>query len=426
MRNFKLFFATTMVCSFLTAATFSQNPNPKLSLVEVAVKSKIEATTLLSQGFDIDFKSKKSPNTVRIIAKQSDLNKLSQLGYNFNVIHDDLAKLQQERLSAPKTKSLEIGQGSMGGYFTYEELLEYIDSIHTAYPNIMSTPISIGQTVEGRDILAYKISDNPEVDEEEPRVLIDWLHHAREPMSIVAPLYYAEWLLDNYGTNELATYLVDNRETWFVPILNIDGYVYNQEIEPNGGGMWRKNKRDNDGNEIFNPGNDGVALNRNYGYGWGYDNVGSSNDPSAETYRGASAFSEPESEAIRQFCIEKGFKTALNFHTFGDLMIYSEQPDGATFPDHPIFQEYAHDATKPNGYVYGNGTETVQYVSNGDTDSWMYGEQTEKEKIMALTPEIGNEFDYFWAPTSRIAELAQENLYTQQYISMAAGTFLKN
>ena len=425
MKNFKHLIAATLAFCFLTATAFSQSQNPKFSLVEVAVKNKIEKTKLLSHGFDVDFKSKKSTNKVCIIAKQSDMNKLSRLGYNFSVIHDDLTKFQQERLSTPKTKSLELGQGSMGGYFTYDEVLEYIDSIHTAYPNIMSTPISIGQTIEGRDILAYRISDNPEVDEDEPRVLIDGLHHAREPMSIIAPLYYAEWLLDNYGTNEMATYIVDNREIWFVPILNIDGYVYNQEIAPNGGGMWRKNKRDNDENNNFSPNNDGVDLNRNYGYGWGYDDIGSSPDPSSETYRGTSAFSEPESEALRQFCIDKGFKTALNFHTFGDLMIYSEEPDGSTFPDHSIFQEYGHDATKPNGYIYGNGTETVKYVTNGDTDSWMYGEQTEKGKIMAFTPEIGNEFDYFWAPTSRIAELAQENLHTQQYISLAAGSYLK-
>ncbi|MDA3865159.1 MAG: M14 family zinc carboxypeptidase [Salinivirgaceae bacterium] len=425
MRKLKLFFAATIAFCLLSAAAFSQNQAPKFSLVEVAVKSMVETTRLLSQGFDIDFKSKTQLNKVRIIAKQSDLSRLSQLGYNYSVIHNDLAKFQQERLIQPKTKSLEIGQGSMGGYFTYDELLEYMDSIQTEYPDIMSAPTSIGLTIEGREILAFKISDNPEVKENEPSVLIDGLHHAREPMSIVASLYYAEWLLDNYGTDEMATYIVDNREIWFVPIVNVDGYVYNEETNPNGGGMWRKNKRNNDENDTFNPAVDGVDLNRNYGYGWGYDNIGSSDDPSSETYRGASAFSEPETDALRQFCIEKGFKTALNFHTFGDLMIYPEEPDGTIFPDHAVFQEYGHDATKANGYIYGNGTETVQYVTNGDTDAWMYGEQTEKDKIMAFTPEIGNGFDYFWAPTSRIVTLAEENLYLQQYVSLAAGAYLK-
>lgn len=244
-------------------------------------------------------------------------------------------------------------------------------------------------------------------------------------MSIIAPLYFTQWLLQNYGTDAMATYIVNHREIWFVPILNVDGYLYNEQIAPTGGGMWRKNLCDNDSNGIFEPSLDGVDLNRNYGYGWGYDNIGSSNNPISEIYRGDTSFSEPETQAIRQFCISRGFNTALNFHTFGDLCIYPQEPDGSIFPDQDVFRIYAHDITKANGYVFGNGMETVQYATNGDSDAWMYGEQGYKNKIFAFTPEIGTQFDYFWAPSERILELAEENLYPQIYMVMAAGAYLK-
>ena len=408
----------------ISVFSYSQELSPKFSLIEVEISSSSQFETLLAKGFDVDFRST-SINQVSIIANEHDLLRLKELGYTYSVVHDDLTKHIQKNLYQPSTKSLEIGNGSMGGYFTYDEFIEFIDSIQPIYSNIMSQPIVIGQTFEARDIIAYRISNNPEVDQDKPRSFINGLHHAREPMSMVAPLYFTQWLLENYETDELATYIVDNRETWFVPVVNIDGYIYNEEIAPNGGGMWRKNMRDNSGDGQFDPGFDGVDLNRNYGYGWGYNNVGSSGYPGSQIYRGTAPFSEPEAEAVRQLCIERGFNTALNFHTFGNLFIYPEEPDGTPFPDQDTFREYGHDATKSNGYIFGNGSETVQYIVNGDTDSWMYGEQEKKNKIFSFTPEIGNQFDFFWAPTNRIIQLAQDNLYLQQYIVMVAGVYLK-
>ena len=86
-----------------------------------------------------------------------------------------------------------------------------------------------------------------------------------------------------------------------IPVINPDGYVYNELIEPDGGGMHRKNRRNtNCGNGTTR----GVDLNRNFGYEWGADNIGSSSDPCSEVYRGDSAFSEPEAQAVRDFILE--------------------------------------------------------------------------------------------------------------------------
>ena len=105
----------------------------------------------------------------------------------------------------------------------------------------------------------------------------------------------------------------------FVPVVNPTGYA-NELIEPSGGGMHRKNRKDtNCGNGTGR----GIDLNRNFGYGWGADNIGSSSDPCSEVYRGDSPFSEPETEAVRDFILNHDFKNVLHYHSYSNLYIHA-------------------------------------------------------------------------------------------------------
>ncbi|MCD4665296.1 MAG: immune inhibitor A, partial [Bacteroidales bacterium] len=197
--------------------------------------------------------------------------------------------------------------------------------------------------------------------------------------------------------------LVDNTEMYFVPVINPDGYVYNQTTNPYGGGMWRKNRRDN-GNGSF-----GVDPNRNYGYMWGLNNQGSSPDPWDETYRGTAAFSEPEIAAIRDFCEDHEFRIALNYHTYSNLLLYTWGYTTEPCEDDALLETYAELMTQDSHYTYGPGSTTI-YETNGGSDDWMYGEQTTKDKIFAYTPELGSYDDGFWCPIDRIIPIAQENM----------------
>ena len=96
------------------------------------------------------------------------------------------------------------------------------------YPNLITQKFSIGTSVEGRTIWAVKISDNPNVNEDEPKVGFDALVHAREPQSMATQMYFMWYLLENYGTDPEATYLINNREIYCVPCFNPDGYEYNR------------------------------------------------------------------------------------------------------------------------------------------------------------------------------------------------------
>jgi len=353
---------------------------------------------------------------------------LEQQDFNFEVMVQDVTSFYQKRntqfsdLKIERNPSDEWivpagwGYGSMGGFYTFEQMLAELDTMIMLYPGLITPVQQMDITsTEGRPIYWVKISDNPNVDEEEPEVMYTALHHAREPISLQQMIFYMYYLLENYETNEEIEYLVNTTEMYFVPCLNPDGYVYNQTTYPGGGGMWRKNRRDNGGSY-------GVDINRNYGYKWGYDNNGSSPDPEDDTYRGPEAFSEPEIQATRQFCIDRDFKMALNYHSYSNLLLYTWGWTSDPCPDDDILEAYAVMMTAENGYTYGPGSTTI-YPTNGGSDDWMYGDTLDKPRFFSYTPEVGNSNDGFWPSINRIIPLCQENMHQNIMAAKLVGKY---
>lgn len=347
---------------------------------------------------------------------QSDIAKMRAAGYDVEILIDDVVAYYKDpnRSYDTSIENRSVGcddavvdipeytipsnyrYGSMGGYLTYVQLLETLDSMSAKYPNLISyrAPINDVETVGGNKIQYLKISDAVELDEDEPKVLYTALHHAREANSLSQMVFYMWYLLENYETDEYVKYLVDNTQMYFIPCVNPDGYIYNESIEPNGGGLWRKNRNGS-----------GVDLNRNYDFFWAYDDTGSSPNPNNETYRGTAGFSEVETSAVRDLCLAHDFKIALNYHTYGNLLIHPwGYEDGPTEED-DIFKAFGRAMTAENNFLVGTGVETVGYTVNGDSDDWMYGEQDAKERIYSLTPEVGENGDGFWPASNRIDDL---------------------
>ncbi|MDO8365352.1 MAG: M14 family metallopeptidase, partial [Saprospiraceae bacterium] len=271
--------------------------------------------------------------------------------------------------------------GSMGGYYTYQEFLNVLDDMRAKFPHLISARQVVSPTIlthEGRPQWFVRISDQPDSDEAEPEALYTALHHAREPNSLTHLIYFMWHLLENYENDPELRYLVNNTELYFIPCLNPDGYIYNQTTNPDGGGFWRKNRRDN-GDGTF-----GVDLNRNYSYNWGIG--GSSGSPSSETYRGPAPFSEPETQMAKAFIEAHEFEIALNCHTSGNKLVH---PWGYTnsVPT-PDFTTLADWFTRESNYASGSCWQTLGYLANGTSDDWMYGEKNK----FAFTPETGSGF----------------------------------
>jgi hypothetical protein len=368
-------------------------------------------------------------NTINLFIDENDFTILQSSGFNYEVLIEDwksyyanLPKMSGEEKTLELQKVEQdygitgFNYGSMGGFYTLAEVNAELDEMHTQFPNLITQKVSIGNTIEGRPIYMVKISDNPTVNENEPQV-----HHAREPESMEQMIFFMFYLLEHYSTDPEATYLINNRELYFVPVVNPDGYEYNHITNLNGGGMWRKNRRLNAG------GSYGIDLNRNYGpYSyWNSPYGGSSTFPSDETYRGTAPFSEPETAAIRDFYATKNMSCTLNYHSYGNYLIY---PYGA-FPyltvDSLTFIEFAGDITAYNGYSAGTALQTVGYGVRGTSDDYAYdGDVTMNHgKIFAMTPEIGT--TGFWPSQSEIIPLAQENLGPNLYYAWVAGGYVE-
>ena len=308
----------------------------------------------------------------------------------------------------------------INGYRTYEEALTELQNIAAAHPSFCKL-IDIGNS-RGKnyyssgygnysnyqhDIWALKVSDNVELEEDEPSVYYFGAHHAREPLSTEVAFYVLNYLVSNYGSNPEVTANINSKEIWFVPIVNPDGHeIVLDQINTD----WRKNIRDNDGNGNLTPGGwdypDGVDLNRNYGWEWG--GTGTTTDPNDITYCGPEPFSEPETQAIKDLLANHHFVAGISYHTYSELVLwpYGYQ-DGAVAPDVTALEALG---TAMGNSIPGisGGHYTPQpcwalYPCSGVTDDYSYG----KHGIFGYTIELGTEFI---PPANEVYQICEDNL----------------
>jgi len=404
-----------------TSGSQQNNQFEKYSKVKVKINTPEDILMLQQNDITVEHYRGNLRTGIELVINQNEVERLKVTGIPYTVEIPDMDEYYKNRPNSTEAelmKSREIlrdnnidgfNYGSMGGYYTYAEIGLELDSMRMLFPNLITAKINIGSTHEARTIWAVKISDNADVDESatEPAIYFDALHHAREPQAMASLMYYMYWLLENYNTNLEAKHIVDNREIFIVPVANPDGYVRNQTTNPNGGGSWRKNRRNN--GTCF-----GVDLNRNYPYGWGFNN-GSSNDPCSDTYRGPSASSEPETQAIRNFIQPKQPKIGFSVHSVAGRYL---NPYGYTDTAvaYNIYSEFCSDFSSDNDYLYGTVIEMLQYYSSGTTRDWLH-----TIGCYAWTPEVGG--SGFWPTLGEIIPIANENLAGFKYLSWVGGAY---
>ncbi|MBK9983499.1 MAG: immune inhibitor A [Saprospiraceae bacterium] len=396
-----------------------------LSRVTFPINDQQTSRDLAKAGIDLTHGHGKLGVSFTTEMEGYELARLDKLGIQYKVDIPDISLYRHQDHNSTRTQLLNcqddlynsvvpknFEMGKAGGFFSMSDVLDNLDIMQYYYPNLISVrkPIGNFKTWGNNSIFWVKISDNPEIDENEPQILYTGLTHARELISISENIYYMWYLLENYDKDPVVKQIVDHTELYFVPVVNPDGLNYNiagydqaQDIFTRN---LRKNMRDNDGDGVFNPEFDGVDLNRNFGYRWGYDNEGSSNNEGSPTYRGPSAFSEPETKAIQYFCNTHDFKIALNYHSYGNLLVTPWGYEDLNTIDSTIFDHYGELLTQQNKFVYGRGLQTVGYVSNGDSDDWMYGELG----MYSMTPELGDDEDGFYPKKERIIPLCKSTL----------------
>ncbi|MER7439919.1 M14 family metallopeptidase [Micromonospora avicenniae] len=258
-------------------------------------------------------------------------------------------------------------------YHDYAELTAVVNQVVADHPTI-ARKLSIGSSYEGRDLMAVKISDNVTTDENEPEILFNAQQHAREHLTVEMAIYLLNLFTDGYGSDSRITNIVNGREIWIVPTVNPDGSEY--DIATGSYRSWRKNRQPNSGSSAI-----GTDLNRNWGYQWGCCG-GSSGSTSSETYRGPSAFSAPETQALRNFVNSRvvggvqQIKANIDFHTYSQLVLWpfgyttANTPSGMTADQYNTFATIGQQMAATNSYTPEQSSDL--YIADGTSIDWMW------------------------------------------------------
>lgn len=271
------------------------------------------------------------------------------------------------------------------GYHNYAELTAVINQVVADHPSI-ARKSSIGSSYQGRDLPVVKISDNVGTDENEPEILFNSQQHAREHLTVEMAIYLLNLFTDGYGSDSRITNIVNTREIWIVPTVNPDGSEY--DIATGSYRSWRKNRQPNSGSTYV-----GTDLNRNWGYNWGCCG-GSSGSTSSETYRGPSAFSAPETQALRNFVNGRvvggvqQIKANIDFHTYSQLVLWpygyttANTATGMNTDQYNTFATLGRQMAATNGYTPEQSSDL--YITDGDSLDWLWA----THKIFAYTFEM--------------------------------------
>ncbi|MDP2172682.1 MAG: M14 family zinc carboxypeptidase, partial [Candidatus Cloacimonadaceae bacterium] len=387
----------------------SAEPNPQRMVVRIDNPTMALVERFTNQGADI---ASHRPGEYLDLVVSND---------GFLALYREFPNIYITQTEAQLKTNLAGSHRDIPGYRNYQQLQAELFQLQTQYPNLVQV-VSIGQSVGHgyaaqnltnyqsfqHQLWAVKCSNNVQETEDEPAFYIVGEHHAREPISTEVSMAILINLLEGYGTNPSSTDILNTAEIWFVPLLNPDGHkiVIDQTDV-----WWRKNIRDNNNNfsfdfDIYGGGDDGVDLNRNYAFEWGY--MSSTDDIYYPTYHGPSGFSEPETTALRNLLLSRRFLAGISYHTYGEMVLYPfgyvfdiYSPDN--FEQNALAVEMAALIPKQNGGTYDPMPAWQLYPASGTSEDWIYAETG----AFGFTVEMATQFI---PPAAQIPQIVQNNV----------------
>lgn len=366
---------------FTAALALADRP---LYQMQIKVSDRYQRTDIANTG--VDFLSVEDDYSI-VMGTEESYRAITDLGYEVSLIG--------------ATTEFPIADSE---YHDFPEMMAEIQQAAADHPDICKMEF-VGTSIEGRPIWGVKISDNVDLNEDEPGVFLVALHHAREHISPEVVLGILAKLTDEYNTELEVKSLVDQTQIWIVPMLNPDGGEY--DIQGGSYHSWRKNRRNNGGSY-------GVDLNRNYSKYWG--GSGSSGDPNSETYRGTAAFSEPETTAVKAFFESHDISITITYHSYGYLVLYPNNGSYDPIPDsddRQVHELLAEGMADIMGYTDQPGNEL--YLSAGEMCDWAY----HVHGAFAFTIELPT--STFYPGDELLPEVIAENKEAAMFVMKYAG-----
>ena len=335
----KLAFILLLICYLLENESFAQKASlPVRYIVKVNIENMSDIDYLEQQGYSVD---SFDGRYAHVYIPESAMEKLKNEGFELQVIGTDPSPHLE------KTPS---------GYHNYAELTQFLQSLTNTYPDLTRLT-SLGQSVQGRELWALHITDNPDIEEDEPEFKYISTIHGDEPIGTELCLLFAEYLLQNYSTDTRIKNVVDEVSIWIVPLINPDGREAVSRYNANG-----------------------VDLNRSFPrYPTDFDTF---------YYDGGNISIEtrqPETQHIMRWSLEHNFSLSANFHTGAMVVNYPYDNDGgpsgveAPTPDDALMKWIATQYAMYNTPMYNSSqfpggitNGAAWYVITGGMQDWNY------------------------------------------------------
>lgn len=328
-------------------------------------------------------------------------------GLRVEIDDDQTALLHQQPVFA-------AGQlGGIGGYPCYrtvEETYADLAALATTQPDLAQW-ITIGGSWnqlnpgngDGHNLQVLVLT-NRTIPGPKPRFFLMGAIHARELTTAELAARFAEQLVNGYGHNPDATWLLDYTEVHILPIANPDGRKWAEQLL-----YWRKNTNRNDGCSNASPflSYYGVDLNRNSSFKWGQCEGQNCSSTAAcrDTFRGSAPASEPETQAIEGYlrslfpdqrgpgdndpAPDDATGLLISLHSYSELVLFPWGWRATPSPNYDQLQTLGDKFGYFNGYrVCQSGAPGCIYMTDGTTDDWAYGELG----VAAYTFELGQAF----------------------------------
>jgi carboxypeptidase T len=331
----------------------------------------------------------------------------------------DPAKLYPHHASNQRSTSLK-GIDGYSCYPTVEETQEDIQQLVTQYPNFASIK-DIGDSWQkqagngGYDLNVLTLT-NSQIDGEKPKLFIHAAMHAREYATSPLVLAFAKKLLNEYSTDADSQWILDRHEIHLLLHMNPDG-----RKRAESGLYWRKNENQNYCSS--NPTAIGTDLNRNFSWGWNTVEQGSSGNECSEVFRGPTAASEPETQAVESYVrnlfgdhrgpnrndaapdTTQGLH--IDVHSYSELVLWPWGDNNTLAPNGVAMRALGRKLARYNGYMPMQSVGL--YPTDGTSDNLSYGELG----IPHMTFELGTEF--FQSCTVYNEKVLPDNLKALKY-----------
>jgi hypothetical protein len=357
-------------------ATHAQGPR---TTVRVTGADSLDAAALAARGFDV-VPGRRGERLV--VVDSSERVRLEGLGATTTVVPTPRPRAAADPAQTPIYRPYDDPERGVRAF---------LDSLARALPARVRLD-TLGRTVEGRPILAAKVGPAGD-DARRPNVLFVATYHAREWAATEMALRLLRHLAAPPASDARLDSLVARRDVWIVPVVNPDGYQYTFTSDR----LWRKNRRPLG---VFNGGSIvGVDLNRNHSVRWGLDEMGSSSNPRSEVFRGASASSELETQAIERFHVLHPPVVSVSYHTYAGLLLHPEGWRYGLLPgDLSLYRALGGTDERPAvrdrlpgaPYGYQRPQPSWQlYPTNGDYNDFA----ADRFGTLSFTPELSSGFE---------------------------------